>query len=306
MLVALAVPVHAQSQAELVAGEPAFTACLEDSDCADAFYRFLSLSMAEQGFTMQQHGQLASAVMMPADGVHIGGMLTTFPFAKPRENLSGKEENTSFSPVLPRLQGGWTGAGPGDTRVGLGAFFLPPIAVSGASALLAGIDLSLAVPVGDSFRFGPELDFTYTRARAPIVASEQQYENRDDLDNPNNLDPAVYEAVCAPAKNGCVDTFTLANLGLRVAASVDVGAGFAPYLSLGAALVNERLWVMYDDTTWAMTGIQPNVHVGSTFTHDSGLGLALGGGLAYRNAAISETDMAGAFFKLEGSARWTF
>ena len=223
----------AQGQPTIVDGTPEFQSCLTSSQCADNFYRFLGLSMAEQGFTFQNDPQLLSPTLSRREGWTIGGLLTTFPLAPPRANLSGKEENTSYSPVLPRLFGGWKGE-VGSGVAGVGGFFLPPIPVGGASALIAGVETGYALRLGDKVRVGPELDFTYTRARAPIVASEEQYENRDSFDNPSNLDPETYEAVCVP-EGGCVDTFTVAN-GEPAGADIhDGAAGSAGAAGAGAA-----------------------------------------------------------------------
>lgn len=295
----------AQGQPQLLEGTPEFQSCLGNAGCADRFYRFLGLSMAEQGFTFQNDPQLLSPTLSTREGWAAGALLTTFPFPEPRENLSGKEENTSYSPVLPRVFAGWRGDGPGSARVGGGAFFLPPIAVGGASALVAGLEGGIGWPVGERLRVGVELDGTYTRARAPIVASEEQYENRDDFDNPSNLDPEVYEAVCLP--DGCVDTFLVANGGLRLVGSVTVGA-FAPYAKLGVNLVSERLQVQYDDTTWGLGGVQAVAHAGSLLHIGEHVDLALGGALGLRPAALAlETDGgAGLYGKLQGSAAWSF
>jgi hypothetical protein len=295
----------AQSSPTLVQGTPEFQSCLTNPGCADRFYRFLGLSMAEQGFTFQNDPQLLSPTLSRREGFTAGALLTTFPFAKPRENLSGKEENTSYSPVLPRIFGGYKGEGPGNTRVGAGAFFLPPIPVGGASALIAGIETGAALPVGEVARVGLELDFTYTRARAPIVASEEQYEARGDFDNPNNLDPEVYEEVCLP--DGCVDTFTVANGGVRVAASVDAGP-LAPYVKVGLNTVSERLQVQYDDTTWGLSGIQPVAHLGSLLFIGDHVDLGLGAAFGVRPAALNLEPGGGAglYAKVQGSAGWTF
>ena len=97
----------AQGQPRIIEGTPEFGDCLQQAGCADRFYRFLGLSMAEQGFTFQNDPQLLSPTLSRRDGWTVGGLLTTFPFQPPRENLSGKEEQTSYSPVLPRVFGGY-------------------------------------------------------------------------------------------------------------------------------------------------------------------------------------------------------
>jgi len=305
MFTALLSLAFAQSQPTIVEGNPEFAGCINGGGaCADNFYRFLGLSMAEQGFTFQNDPQLLSPTLSRRDGWTVGALLTTFPFSPPRANLSGKEENTSYSPVLPRLFGGWKGEA-GSGILGVGAFFLPPIPVGGASALIAGVETGYGIPIGEKVRVGPEVDFTYTRARAPIVASEEQYEARDDFDNPNNLDPEVYEAVCLP--DGCVDTFSIANAGLRVAASVQVGP-LAPYVKVGINTVTERLYVQYDDTTWGLGGVQGVGHLGSLLMIGDHVDLALGAAFGLRPASLNEDPNGGAglYSKVQGSAAWSF
>jgi len=305
LMTILAAPVHAQGLAELVDGTPEFEEdCFEDSaTCEDRFLQFLTHSMVEQGFTFQQVSQLTSPLVNRRDGVVLGAQLDTFPFAKPRTNLAGKEENTDYSPVLPRIIAGWTGGDSDGVRTGAGVFFLPPVPVKGASALVAGFDLGASLPLSGSTRLGAELDFTYTRANAPIVASEEQYENREDYGN--NLQEETYEAVCAPEENGCIDVFTLMNPSLRVGASWELG-DFTPHVRLGATYVREQLYVMYDDTTWLSTGLQYSAHVGGALAVSEGLRLGLGASTAFRPAAISEDGSAGMLLKLQGSAGWQF
>lgn len=294
----------AQGQPTIVEGTPAFEDCLQSAGCADRFYRFLGLSMAEQGFTFQNDPQLLSPTLSTRDGWAVGGLLTTFPFPEPRENLSGKEENTSYSPVLPRLFGGWRGT-VGELRAGGGVFFLPPIPVGGASALVLGAEGGVTIPVSDAVRLGAELDLTTTRARAPIVASEAQYEARDDFDNPTNLDPAIYEEVCLP--DGCVDTFLVTNGGARLVASFGSGP-VLPYVKLGVNLVRERLKVQYDGTTWGLGGVQGVAHGGALLQLGEHVDLALGGALGLRPAtlALEPGGGAGLYGKLQGSAAWSF
>lgn len=307
MLFLLSTTVFAQSGARLLEGTPEFESCLSSETCTANFYAFLGEAMAEQGYTMQHNALNTSAAVNEQSGWVAGATISTFPFAPPRENLSGKEENSSFSPVLPRLEFGRLDSLAG-LHVGAGMFFLPPIPVQGASAAMAGVDLSAAKEIGP-LSLGGELDGTWVRARAPVVASEQQYENRDSFDNPSNLSEATYEAVCVPAPNGCVDTFTLLSSELRFVARVSVGHGvarFSPFLKLGLAYVQERLWVMYDDTLWGISGVQPGAQMGTGWMPHERVFLAASASVAYKPEQLSTSDGAGAFFKLEGGASVRF
>ena len=291
--------------ARLVAGSPEFGSCLDSSGCADNFYRFLTESMVEQGFSMQNHSQSSSAAVNRASGIHVGGSLGTFPFEGEAVNLSGKTENTSYSPVFPRISAGWLGdADGGGRRYAAGAFFTPPVPVGGAQALQLGVEGGLALHGAADSGALIEGDFTYLRATAPIVASEEQFEDRDDFSNPDNLDPDTYEAVCGD--DGCLDTFSMANLGLRGGYSWALPSGLVPYAKAGITIVNERLDVQYDATSWAIFAIQPSAHAGAGWNIGDGLHLALGASAALQQPNQNENDSIGLFYKADASAAWVF
>lgn len=307
----LAPTAHAQDfgQAQLVDGTPDFRGCIEGGgDCQTDFYRFLTHSMMEQGFTMQNHPVATSPITERRMGWSAGGQLATFPFAEPRENLSGKAENTSFSPVYPRVFAGWRGGEEDGRQHGIGLSLLPPVPVQGATAMTVGVDGALSW--GGAFRRGVEADFTWVRVRAPIVATEDQLADRDNWSNPDNLDPEQFEEVCGEdvdnGAGGCIDRYGLYNLALRGAVSHELGAGWVPYGKLGVSVVNERLYVKYDDTTWRVFALQPSAHAGVAWNAGEHLFLAVGGSAAYQQANQDEAGEAGFFTKLEGSAAWVF
>lgn len=289
--------------ARLVAGTPEFESCLDSAGCQDNFYRFLTESMVEQGFAMQNHSQSTSALVNRHSGVHVGGSFGTFPFEGEAVNLSGKTENTSYSPVFPRIAAGWLGDR-GDRRVAVGGFFTPPVPVGGAQALQLGAEGGVALHRADESGFGVEGDLTFLRATAPIVASEEQFENRDDFNNPDNLDPDTYEEICGD--EGCLDTFTMFNAGVRAGYSWWLDSGLVPYAKVGVAVVNERLDVEYDATSWAIFAIQPSVHGGVGWNIGENLNLAAGMSAALQQANQNENDSIGAFYKVDASAAWVF
>ena len=69
LLFALSAPAPAQQLATLTDGTPEFENCLaETDDCAARFYRFLTHSMVEQGFTFQEVSLLTSPITNRRDG----------------------------------------------------------------------------------------------------------------------------------------------------------------------------------------------------------------------------------------------
>lgn len=305
-----AAPGNGFGSARLVAGSPDFTDCIEGGgDCQTGFFNFLTESMVEQGFTMQDHALATSPLTHRRKGWVVGGSLATFPFGPPPENLSGKEENTQFSPVFPRLTGGYIAGDDGRQRA-IGLSFTPPVPVKGASALGLGLNGALGRGGKQATRQVLEADVSFVRAKAPIAATEDQVANRDDFTNPDNLDPVQFAEVCGEdvsnGAGGCVDTFTLLNVSIRAGQSWAVGNGFSPYVKAGLTVVDEWLYIKYDDTTWGVFAIQPTLHAGSSWHGGEHLLLALGASAALRQANQSEAGKAGVFTTFEGTAAWAF
>ena len=293
--------VQAQAQARLIDGEPEFANCLGSTSCVTNFYQFLGHAMSEQGFTFQQVPLLTSTLVNRRTGFQAGGLVDTFPLTAPRKNLSGKEEKTDYSPVLPRITFGWLGLVPRDIHLGVGGFFFwTPVDIGGATVLLSGADLSASQDLTDRLRGGIEADFTYGRATAPIVASPEQYENRDEFSNPDNILPETYEEVCLPQPNGCIDTFTLANTSVRVGVGYQVHPRLDVSARLGLTWIHERLKVDYDNTTWGLNGLQPSAHLAAHTVWKGRLQLGLGTSVGYRRPTVSESGQGGFFFKFQG------
>ena len=308
---ALAEPGNGFGSARLVDGSPDFTECIEGGGtCQEDFFAFLSESMLAQGLTMQDHALTTSTLTHRRTGWTVGGSMGSFPFGPPPENLSGKEENTQFSPVFPRLTAGWMGGESAEGQGGAGLSFTPPIPVGGASALGLGLNGSFTRGAPTDVRLGLEADLSFVRAKAPITATKTQLGNRNDFANPNNLDPTQFDDACGDdveaGAEGCLDTYTLLNFSVRAGQSWHTDAGLTPYVKVGATLVNEWLYVKYDDTTWGLTAIQPSLHAGSGWNAGEHVFVALGGTAALRQANQSEAGSIGVFYTFEGAAAWAF
>ncbi|MEL6343304.1 MAG: hypothetical protein AAFV53_09205 [Myxococcota bacterium] len=308
MLIALALGLSATAAAQdggfgaarLADGTPEFENCFNGS-CGDDFFRFLSESMIEQGFAMQNHSLANSPLTNHRSGVIVGASAATFPFEEEPTNLSGKQENTSFSPVFPRISVGYNA----EENYGVGVFFLPPIPVGGASALQLGAEGGYRFNDAGESGFGVEGDFTFLRARAAIVASQEQFDNAEAGGYENNLNPETFEENCSD-EDGCIDTFSTYNVGIRAGYSWFIGNGLVPYVKGGVAVLNESLFVEYDETTWTLFAIQPSLHGGVAYQPGDNLHLALGASTALQQANQNEDDTIGLFYKLEGSVAWAF
>ena len=289
----------------LAEGTVDFEGCLASPDCASEFYRFLGQGTLEQGFAMEGASVATSAVVNRHTGWIAGGLLHTFPFAGPRENLAGKEENTQFSPVFPKILGGKRFDRDG-THYAWGVTLLPPIPVNGASALNLGLDASMAKTLGDgTTRVGVDLDFTFVRARAPVVASKDQMESAEEEGYENNVKRDVFEDRCDP-DSGCIDTFKIANLTVLGGISWDLRGVVFPYLRGGLAITNEFLYVQYDDSHWRQFGLQPQVQGGAAWTPTDSIFLSLGGAAGLKQANQNPADKVGLFYKITGAAAYQF
>lgn len=316
LVVALNAVAHAEAppegfgSARLVSGSPDFRGCITGGGtCQQSFFRFLSHSMLEQGFAMQHHGLLASPLNNRREGFAVGGDLATFPFAPPRENLSGKQENTQFSPVFPQASVAWLSPGTARGQGGVGLSVLPPVPVGGASALSLAVDGGWAWGAADGTRWSVEGTLSYVRATAPIVATEDQVADRDSFTNPDNLDPERFAEVCGEdvdaGAGGCLDTYVLLNTGLRAGWSPRFGT-WAPYSKVGLTLVTNRLDVKYDGTSWGLVAVQPSVHLGTSWLPGDHLVVGAGVSAALQQANQNEADRLGLFSTLEGAAGWRF
>ena len=289
----------------LSSGSVDFEDCLNGAQCAGRFYRFLSQATLEQGFAMEGASVMTSAVVNRHEGWVVGGLLHTFPFGPPRKNLSGKTENTQFSPVFPKLLSGHLSTH-GDTHMGFGLTLLPPVPVRGAAALSLGLDASLAKTLGDSkTRVGVDLDFSFIRATAPVAASKEQMESAEEEWFEENVDREVFEERCDPDV-GCTDVFKIANLAILGGISWEVGASLFPYLRGGLAVTNEFLYVQYDGTHWRQFGLQPQVQAGTAWAPSEALLLSLGVSTALKQPNQNPADRVGFFYKLTGAAAYRF
>ncbi len=303
-------PGNGFGSARLVDGAPDFSQCLDSADCASNFYAFLTQSMVEQGFSMQGHSVATSTLTHRRLGWRAGGALTTFPFGPPPKNLSGKEENTQFSPVFPHIWAGRAWEPARARQVGLGLSFTPPVPVKGARALALGLASSFTKGAEEEVRLGVEADLGFVRARAPIAATQDQLDARDSFSNPSNLDPERFASVCGPdiadGADGCIDTFTLLNFSVRAGQSWPLAYGFSPYVKVGATVVNEWLDIKYDSTRWGVFAVQPTAHAGMSANIGEHMFLSLGASAAFRQGNQSESGKWGLIPVVDGAAAWAF
>ena len=285
-------------QASLVAGTPEFTDCLDDSACASNFFSFLTHSMMEQGFVIQSHNVVGSRLVQEQKGWYTGVSLSTFPFHPPQKNLSGKEENTSFSPVFPRFHVGHIQE---DSSCGLSV--LPPVPVRGASALFLSFDYDKILHQTEKTKRTIAFDLSLAHIRAPITASDEQFSDRDSFENPDNLNPDTFAERCG---EGCLDQFSLSHLSVRFGQSWGRNTVIRPYLQGGLSVLSQWLYVMYDDTLWNILSVQPSLHSGVGWQAHEHLLLVLGGSTAVQFPMQNREGTWGGFYTLDLQAAYHF
>lgn len=287
-------------QASLVKGAPEFTGCLDSDNCASDFHQFLTHSMMEQGMSMQSHTILSTPLLSVSEGgIFAGAGVHSFPFSSPQENLSGKEENTSFSPVFPSIE-----LGKVSEKKSYSLKLLPPVPVQGASAFLLSGNISRLLQQEDNWKRSLDTELGLVRARAPITASEEQLEDRDSFDNPDNLLEDTYNENCP---DGCIDTYYHASLEFRIGQSWQVSSLLQPYVQLGSNIIYENLFVQYDQTGWALWSIQPTLRSGLGLQFlDGNLQAMIGGMVTPKYPSQDRDGKLGIFYTTQGQIGYLF
>jgi hypothetical protein len=299
-------PAQAQVHIEMVdpgVQDPGWVVKLNQrTEGAQEFFAFLGNGIAEQSFTLRHQSTQGSAAMYGPTGLQLGGGLDTFPFSKPQKNLVGKEENTQFSPVMPRLMVAWTERR-GRVGWGIGMSLTPPVPVQGASALVAGLSGSTGLDLGERWRVGAELDVTVGRAGAPVAASTDQKESGE-LEA--NTDAARYDAVCAPQEYGCVDVLSLREGGLRLVGTWKASEVVQPYVKLGAETISNDFFVQVDVSTWRLQGVLPDLSLGANLLPTEHLHGLVGGTFAYLPDEIATYDRIPLLYRFDASVAYVF
>ena len=290
---------HAKfGQTTLSAGSPDFKDCLDNSNCIDDFYRFLTHSMLEQGFAIEGRSLLANPALTKQENFVFGTSITTFPFSPPQKNLSGKEENTSFSPVFPRFHGHYI---QDDKKNSYGIGILPPIPIKGASVLFTSLHYVRLISPQNTF----QIDGSFAHILAPITASEEQFEDKENFSNPDNLNDSLYQERCASQENGCIDQYNIVHTSGSWLHTWTTTKTIQPYTQLGVTALYERLYVMYDDTTWEIFSLQP-VGTGGVSWSNQNYFCSIGASLAPQFPQQNRDSNFGAFYRLDAQFSYSW
>lgn len=276
-----------------------------EEGAARSFIQLTAFGMAEQSFTLQ-HGSSPSSVFSgEQSGTRVGLQLVTFPFVA-QENLLGKEENTGFSPVLPRLTVGMQRT-QGDWLLSVGGSAVPPISVQGGGAFVVGSDVAVARQLAGGLRVGLELEASVGQAVAPVTVPKAAYEEAlaTGSDDFANVDAERYNEVCAPQTYGCLDTLTFKHGSARLVVSKSLGTRWTPYLGAGIQGTSERFDVQVDLSSYRLSGIMPQLGLGTGIALPQGVVGRVGAMLAWAGSP-SFPDGGTVLYRLELGASYGF
>lgn len=264
---------------------------------AKDFIALTGHGMMDQAWTLQ-HRPPPSWTAEHA-GFQAGLDLSTFPLHSPTVNLLGKEENTSFIPVLPKFYLGYMYAKDG-WQFMTHSSVVPPLPVQGASAFLMGADISAGHNMGP-IQLNLAFFFTTGEARAPVTATQAQFDAGVIQETLTDR----FQEICAPQKWGCIDTLSVRHGGLGLSLTPLVPWKVVPYATLGTQAIADRFDVQIDATRWRVSGLLPDLTVGAAMHyHHLSMGLsALGALLPDTLHESKETPL---LFRLDASIGYTF
>lgn len=276
-----------------------------ETGAARSFIQLTAFGMAEQSFTLQHASSTTSTLSGAQTGLGVGLQLVTFPFVA-QENLLGKEENTGFSPVLPRFTLGMQKERDG-WLFSVGGSAVPPISVQGGGAFVVGADVALARRLEGGLRIGLELESSVGQAVAPVTVPKAAYEEAQTSgsDDFANVDPVRYDEVCAPQTYGCLDTLTFKHGSARLVVSKTLGKTWSPYFGVGVQGISERFDVQVDLSSYALSGVMPQVGLGTGLQLPAGVVGKVGALVAWAGSP-SFPDGGTLLYRLELGASYGF
>ncbi len=292
----------AQSQAHLVDGETLLQPCLERTECGDALLGLVSENMTEYGFVQQVDPIATSA--LAGRGVGLVAEIRVDSTTMGHKNQL--EETILIPPILPRVSlgyqyGSYTYDNP-YPQYALGLTVLPPVPVLGGTLFSADPHASFAVPLGTHVIWaGLDVGYGYSQLALPLLGTEAQLALIPELDGHLPTEGAM----CTDIGEGCLDQFQQHAAHARVGLSIEPVAAAFLYMRGGVTYLRQTLHLAYDDSRWAIEGVQPQGGFGGGIRAGDKYQLALGGTLASRPLVLS-TDESSVIAKVVFSTSFRF
>jgi CBS domain-containing protein len=277
-----------QSKPDLIDGDSLLVDCLADESCGDYITGILGENMAEFGFALQFDPIATSALAGRGVGVVTEVHIDTVVLGEGNDAT----KMLLIPPIIPRIAVGYQlGSFTYDNpypQLSVGAFVLPPITILGDGVIFStGGHVGASQPVVEHLVWaGVELDASWSHVGAPLVGTWAQ------LQHLAPLEPYLVEGAtdCANIGPGCLDSFNQSAFTLRGGMSLEPLAGAFFYGRLAAAVLRQRLFVVYDRTTWAVGGVQPQLQFGGGFRAGDKYQAAMGMSIANKPAHLSTND----------------
>ena len=278
----------AQTAPQLVDGDSLLEGCLADDACNEYIVGILGENMAEYGFALQfdpvATGALAGKGMGLVTEVHIDTVVLG--------EGNDATKRLLIPPLVPRFAVGYQlGSFTYDNpypQFSFGAFMLPPVRILSDGVLFSiGANAGAAIPLYEHLLWGAlEVDGSWAHVGAPLVGTEAQLSQLDPLKP--YIEPRASD--CGVISSSCLDSFNQSAFTLRAGLSVEPLAAIFFYGRLAAAILNQRMFVVYDRTTWTITGVQPQAQFGGGLRAGDKYQLAMGMSVANKPAHLSTND----------------
>ncbi len=278
----------AQSEPDLIEGKSLLSGCLAKTACSDYITGILGENMAEYGFALQFDPIATGALAGKGNGLVTE--IHTDTVALGEGNDASKR--LLIPPFIPRIAVGYQyGSFTYDNpypQLAFGAFLLPPIRILDDGVLFStGAHVGAAMPLVEHVIWGSlELDVSWAHVGAPLVGTEAQ------LSQLAPLEPFLEEGAtkCPEIAAGCLDSFDQSAVTIRAGMSVEPFAGAFFYSRVGAAILRQRLFVVYDRTTWGVGGVQPQMQFGGGFRAGDKYQMSMGMSVANKPSYLSTND----------------
>jgi len=278
----------AQSEPDLLEGKTLLGDCYDDKRCNDYILAILGENMAEYGFALQFDPIATSALAGKGVGVVAEVHVDTIPLGEGNDAT----KRLLIPPLIPRIAVGYQlGSFTYDNpypQLSFGAFMLPPIQILGDGVLFStGAHVGGAMPLYEHILWGGiELDASWASIGAPLFGAERQLLELD------ILEPYITEGEsdCQIIVTGCLDRFRQSAFTLRAGLSVEPFAGAFLYGRLAAAVLRQRLFIVFDRTTWGSAGPQAQAQFGAGIRAGDKYQLAMGSSIANKPEYLSTND----------------
>ena len=268
MLIGFVSDAKAQPGFELISGESILEECATAGACGDYSMDSIGNLMTKQGFALQHMPFVGSAIRSqdrgPAAGLSFdaltdpstdGDVPDAFPFA-PRIAV-GAIHHEAMEERRP-------------ARLGVGAYLIPPLRITGISILSTGVNASYLQPLrGGKIGLGGSVTYSMTSVSGAFIEGPAALEAMGAL--PPNFGGLADDSACS--EDPCADKLVLQSLAPSLAATIEPAEVLSIHMQGGVAWFQHQITLGFEDATWQQLGGHPTLQAGATLRPTSGLQL---------------------------------